>query len=279
MKMNRYVFLLAGIVIISLCGCSDKDSEYFATVTEAVGQTWTGGGLWAWPINDIREKLSDTIALDGGGHEEDGIFVYYIREDDVYYQFDLSKQISNTGQRSWQDAGAFRNKEDNTTFLFWYDFDIDNTKTPDLAVVEFAADDPENYVAQLYELKSEDTFSTFVNGCYGMGDILYVMWHDNQGNDRLSAIDHEKGQIQDLSKETLLVEAYAKEHSSASYVGQYCVLSESDSVTVYGADVREASDVPPVSLVFMAVKDGNQIAGRCYDLTSDEIPSQKPYKK
>ena len=41
---------------------------------------------------------------------------------------------------------------------------------------------------------------------------------------------------------------------------------------IYGADIREADDMPPISLVFMAVKDEKTIAGLYYDLTSDDAP-------
>ena len=262
--------------MIHMCGCSATESENFDFVTEAVERNWSSEELSTWPANVLLKELNNTIVLDGGGHETDGVFTYYVREDDTYYQFDLSGLLSDHGQQSWQDAGAFRNPEDNTTILCWHDFDIDDAKTPDLAIVEFPTGHPEDYTAQFYVLRSEDAFSIYVINCYSLGDSIYVMWHDNQGRDRLSVIQQAEGQIQDRSEETTLLEQYAKEKSTVSYIGQYCVLLENNGVTVYSADVREADDMLPVSLVFMAVKDGKPLAGMYYDLTLDEMPEIAP---
>ena len=272
MKIKKIIMIVVGLLTVSMCGCSAAEPEYFDSITKTVENNWTNDALKWWPMNALIKEQSDTLALDGGGHEEQGIFVYYVREDDTYYEFDLSDQQTARGQQDWQHAGAFRRQTDDTTFLCWHNFDIENSTTPDLAIVEFPAKHPENYTAQFYTLGTEDSFSICVNDCYILGDSIYVMWRDNQGQDRLCAIQQDEGQIQDLGKETALLKQYAVEKSSASFVGQYCVLSENDGVTIYGADIREADDMPPISLVFMAVKDGKTIAGLYYDLTLDEAP-------
>ena len=276
MRNKKFNILSVCILTIYMCGCSSTESVYFDSVDEAVDRNWSSEEFRSWPANVLLKELNNTMVLDGGGREADGVLTYYVREDDTYYQFDLSEQLSDHGQQSWQDAGAFRTPEDNTTILCWYDFDIDDTKTPDLAIVEFPTEHPEDYTAQFYALRSEDAFSIDVLHCYSLGDSVYVMWHDNQGRDRLSVIQQAKGQIQDCSEETTLLEQYAKEKSTVSYIGQYCVLLENNGVTVYSADVREAADRPPVSLVFMAIKDGKPLAGLYYDLTQNEMPKVVP---
>lgn len=271
MKIRKISMVTICILTILMCGCSVTEPEYFGSVTETIERNWTNDEFAWWPMNVLIKE--QCLMLDGGGHEENGVFIYYVREDDASYQFDLSEQLTAHGQQDWQNAGAFRRLEDNTTFLCWYDFDIDHTRMPDLAIVEFPAEHPENYTAQFYMLEPEDSFSVSAPSCcYSLGDWIYVMWHDNQGKDRLCAIQQDKGQIEDRSEETALLEQYAREKTSASCVGQYCVLSENGRVTIYGADIREANDMPPVSLALIAVEEGKILAGMYYDLTQDEMP-------
>lgn len=271
MKIRRIIVIAISILTILMCGCSTTEPEYFDSITETIERNWTNDERSWWPMNVLISE--QCLMLDGGGHEENGDFIYYVREDDASYQFDLSEQFTAYGQQDWQNAGAFRRKEDNATFLCWYNFDIDNTRTPFLAIVEFPAEHPENYTAQFYMLEPEDSFSVSAPSCcYSLGDWIYVMWHDNQGKDRLCAIQQDKGQIEDRSEETALLEQYAREKTSASCVGQYCVLSENDHVTIYGADIRQANDMPPVLLVLITVEEGKILAGMYYDLTQDEMP-------
>lgn len=271
MKIRRIIVIAISILTILMCGCSTTEPEYFDSITETIERNWTNDERSWWPMNVLISE--QCLMLDGGGHEENGDFIYYVREDDASYQFDLSEQFTAYGQQDWQNAGAFRRKEDNATFLCWYNFDIDNTRTPNLAIVEFPAEHPENYTAQFYMLEPEDSFSVSAPSCcYSLGDWIYVMWHDNQGKDRLCAIQQDKGQIEDRSEETALLEQYAREKTSASCVGQYCVLSENDHVTIYGADIRQANDMPPVLLVLITVEEGKILAGMYYDLTQDEMP-------
>ena len=272
MKIRKIIIIAASILTVYMCGCSAAGPEYFDVVTETVERNWTSDEFEWWPTNVLLREQNNTVILHGGGSVKQGVLDYYIRDDDMYYQFDLSEQFPGHEQWEWMNVGAFRKPEDNITFLCMYDFDWENARTPDLIIVEFPAEHPENYTAQLYTLGEEDSFLIDVTCCYSLGDSIYMMWRDNHGKDRLCAIQQDKGQLQDLGDETALLEQYARGKSSASFVGQYCVLSENDGVTIYGADVREASDMPPVSYVLMAVKEGKPLAGIHYDLMLNEAP-------
>lgn len=257
---KRAVCGIIVFLVYLLCGCAgeDKYQNYFEFVSKIAKEKGN--------LGNVREFTCDII-LTGGGREADGVFTYYINEDDAYYHFDLSEQLTETEQVNWEAAAAFRREEKNTTCVCWRAISLDGTKTPNLAVVEFVTDNPQMYTTNLYTIQGNGVV-TDIN-CYGFNNLVYVMWCDS-GQDRLSVIEHNKRELRDLSIETELLEEYAKEKLSAIYIGNYCVLSEVDNVIVYGAEVREASDMPVTEIVLMAIKDGVPVDYMSIDLMAKE---------
>lgn len=76
-------------------------------------------------------------------------------------------------------------------------------------------------------------------------------------------------ELKDLSTKTELLKECAKEKLSVIGACNYCVPSETDDMTIYGAEVREASDMPATAVALMAMKDDEPIAYMNVDLTAE----------
>ncbi|MCD8037779.1 MAG: hypothetical protein LUE96_01630 [Lachnospiraceae bacterium] len=262
-KIKTSAALIMGAILSMLCGCAAEEN-YFSSVTEMAKQLKDSGVDGELLISDFLDSMCDT-QLTGGAHEKDGIFTYYINEDDAYYEFDLSELTDETEKQYWTQAGAFRRADENATYLCWSNFDLQGNVNPahDLAVVRFDTDDPADYEVWIYSLETENALNTDIS-CYGLGDSLYVMWRDTQGMDRLGVIESDMGEIRDLSAELSFLKEYVEKEFSGDLIKEalpwsYCVLAQDNGVVIYGADVREASDMPNMGLAFMAVSDGEAV--------------------
>ena len=190
----------------------------------------------------------------------------------VFFHLEDLLTDADADEWDWASAGAFSDEEQGKTYLCYYDFnDLTNAgeRDPQLILVEFDTDAPENYQATPYSVEPRDIFSWYCEG-YRIGENLYIA-----GQEELGAIDLNTKEFRYCREEKALAEEYAKkvmgEEYAMYYLRTFRGMLEQDDVTVYSAEIAEANDVPAVGMVFVAVRDHQPIAYMHIDLIAEDI--------
>ena len=227
------------------------------------------------PTSSLMEALCDS-GVTNGGREENGLFISYIeyeKDTEPEFVFFRLKELltdAEADEWDWASAGAFLDEEQGKTYLCYYDFnDLTNAgeRDPQLILVEFDTEDPENYQATPYAVEPRNIFSWYCEG-YRIGDDLYIA-----GQEELGAIDLNTKEFRYCREEKSWAEEYAQKvyGEGSYYLRAFRGILEQDDVTVYSAEVAEAIDVPAVGMVFVAVRGNQPIAYMSVDLTAEDI--------
>lgn len=274
---KRSAFLLS-ILIFALCGCGSEETDqdcppYFQTILQEFTTDWMDYSVGGHPTSSLMEALCDS-GVTNGGREEDGIFTCFIKQDNdaegEYASFDLKELLTDAEEWNWASAGAFCDEDKGKTYICYYDFnDLTEAgeRDPQLILVEFDTEDPENYQATPYAVEPRNIFSWYCEG-YRIGDDLYIA-----GQEELGAIDLNTKEFRYCSEEKSWAEEYAQKvfGEGSYYLRAFRGILEQDDVAVYSAEVAEAIDVPAVGMVFVAVRGNQPIAYMSVDLTAEDI--------
>lgn len=284
--MKKTVLLISILTILFLlCGCSaekteEKYPEYFEPIVQETENMWEEKNSEANSLYMICSRLNGyDYGIENGGHEENGTFICYIQEDDEYYSFDMKEHITESDEWAWESIGVFREEENNRTYIVYVDFnqwgEID--RNPQLILIEFDTDNPENYQGTSYTVEPGGIVSD-VGDCYRIGGSIYlggiVHMSTEVGN---IVINLETKELSYRSAEYAALKSYAQkiidetEWEKPRSMSCFTAMSEKDGVMVYGAKISEGFDAPADILVFAAFKDGEPIAYMSVDLSEDEL--------
>ena len=279
MKRKIARLLVLSTLILSFYGCASGKADqtypsYFEPVIQELTTGWTDYRE-GHPTSGLMDVFCDG-GMFNGGREENGLFISYIeyeKDTEPKFVFFRLKELltdAEADEWDWASAGAFLDEEQGKTYLCYYDFnDLTNAgeRDPQLILVEFDTEDPENYQATPYAVEPRNIFSWYCEG-YRIGDDLYIA-----GQEELGAIDLNTKEFRYCREEKSWAEEYAQKvyGEGSYYLRAFRGILEQDDVTVYSAEVAEAIDVPAVGMVFVAVRGNQPIAYMSVDLTAEDI--------
>lgn len=277
--MQKKVILLLTTMLLILGGCGKQTiPPYFESIVQEMETNWESSGD-SLSTYGLTEVFCDK-GLSNGGRQEDGIFTCFIQGGDLgdgeYFQFDLSNQLPASEEWEWSSAGAFLDEEEEQGYVLFYDFNMltaAGVRDPQLMLVEFSIDNPEEYQATPYSVSPRETFSWHCES-YRIGNNLYI-----RGQDDLAVINLDTKEFSMCSEEYTIAEAYAQKVIAENYATEgksyymlfFRTINEKDDVVVYAAEISEASDVPGEGIIFVAFKENEPIAYMHADLRVEDI--------
>lgn len=275
--MQKKVILLLTTMLLILGGCGKQTiPPYFESIVQEMETNWESSGD-SLSTYGLTEVFCDK-GLSNGGRQEDGIFTCFIQGGDLgdgeYFQFDLSNQLPASEEWEWSSAGAFLDEEQG--YVLFYDFNMltaAGERDPQLMLVEFSIDNPEEYQATPYSVSPRETFSWYCES-YRIGNDLYI-----RGQDDLAVINLDTKEFRMCSEEYTIAETYAQKVITENYATEekpyymlfFRAISEKDDVVVYAAEISEASDVPGEGIIIVAFKENDPIAYMHVDLRAEDI--------
>lgn len=279
MKRKIARLLVLSTLILSFYGCASGKADqtypsYFEPVIQELTTGWTDYRE-GHPTSGLMDAFCDG-GMFNGGREENGLFISYIEYEKntepefVFFRLKELLTDAEADEWDWASAGAFLDEEQGKTYLCYYDFnDLTNAgeRDPQLILVEFDTEDPENYQATPYAVEPRNIFSWYCE-CYRIDDNLYVA-----GEDTLGVINLSTGEFDYCRDEYALAEEYAQKviGEETYYMRTFRAILQQDDVTVYSAEIAEANDSPAVGMIFVAIRDNQPIAYMSVDLTAEDI--------
>ncbi len=270
-KVKKKIVLTLGLFLLFCGGCSAEEPEddcpaYFEPIVQKLEECRRTG-----------EGLSSALRLEaqtykGGGKYEDKVYYYYI-DDENYIPVDLGDVLQGEEEWDWSTAGVIQDEQKNRTYVLLHDFNMGSSaeppqeRDPQLILLDFDADNPEDYSITTYNTDPRNLFAWDM-WVYKVGDYIYFANIPN--NTVLAELDPGTKELRYCLDEY----AYTKKCAELNIDGfaDYHMYSfgaelERDGVYVYGGYISVADDIGlPVGMVATAYKDGRPIAYLTADL-------------
>lgn len=272
------ILCVAGVtagVLLSFTAEEKNDyPEYFSSIVQEIEAS--RDAIRELPFYSMSKWWEDSI---GVGAYADKVFTCYI--DGEYYPFDLKDELTDSQEWKWIAAGVFHREGENRVYACLNDFNAvpsgmeQIVRNPQLLLIEFSTDEPQNYNVTPYTVEPYGAFVWVDGMCYRIGNNIYIKSKSAQYD--LGVINLDTKQFHYCVDEYSAMEEYAEKFIQEKYAGEnYAMYSlsgtfEQDGVIVYSATITEASDVAPVGIVFSAYRDNDLIAYMGVDLTTDEV--------
>lgn len=240
----------AGLIYFGRMKNGSDYPEYFSHAVDLIlAQEEQEEGNWPWVISDWWTDGEECIRYDYMNK------VFTCTTDAGTYSFDLSGVLDGDDEWVWCFGGLFPD-DNGTKYLLLYDFSyMDHLEEewnlqPQLILVEFSADKPEEYTLTAYETDPSDFY--WPNSCYLLEDKIYI-----SSDAALASIDLKTGDMYFFSEEAETAAEYALEYFGEDYRTWYFnAVYEEDGVTVLSAMVSRANDESPTGAMFLAYEDG-----------------------
>ena len=266
--MKKRYFILLSILILFLYGCTDEKAneyypEYFIPIVKEIEEHWKDYAHYGGNLIVIDRWWSRGVQT--GIYKEKEYTSYIYGET---HTFNLENELAESENWDWQTAGAFQTKE--RTYIALVDFNLmyddNDVPNPQIILLDFATDNPEDYLVTPYTVEPPRAFC-WLECSYILGNNLYIASKEN-----LAAINLQTREFYHCKEENSIVMNYAKEKFGDDYWAFFLrTVFEQDEVLVYSAEVSEADDMPPIGVVFVAYKNMNPIAYMSVDFRSDEM--------
>lgn len=268
--MKRTIAWLISVVALLISGCSDKNLKetypvYFIPIVQELEASW-----------EELHSISNSFVMDAWweeglktGEYKDKAFISYMGEED--YSFDLKEYLTEAEEWYWQTAGIFRREGEDRTYVCLVDFNMmyeeDIVQNPEVLLIDYAAENPEDYQVTSYEVNPTRALNWLVQ-CYRMGDNIYIA-----SDIALGVINVNTKEFYLCKEEYSVVDRYVKEKfgENSYYADFFRATLEQDGTIVYSAEVSEANDIPPIGAVFAAFKDNKAIGYMYVDFTADNF--------
>ena len=277
--MKKKTLLPICFFVLILSGCSAKMSkqdyqdypDYFTPIIQEIKADGSGVGLYSVMDKWWDKNLCDSLNTGQYVYGEYAGKEYICEINGESYSFDLQDELMGTGKWNWWMAGVFFDEEEdmvyiclNNAFLYYEDI----VQTPQLLLIEFPTEKPEEYQVWSYEVEPQNLFGGEVRKCYRLGDNIFIA-----GEEELVSIDLNTKQLRYCNEEHLALVNFVNQ----KYGGEghqpvfFRAVYEQGGVTVYSVHVSEAFDIQPVAVVYAAVQNEKIISYMSIDLAAEHM--------
>lgn len=243
--------------------------DYFTPIIQEIKADDSGVGLYSVMDRWWDRNLCDSLKAGQYVYGEYAGKEYICEINGESYSFDLQDALVGTGKWNWWMAGVFLDEEEgivyiclNNAFLYYEDI----VQTPQLLLIEFPTEKPEEYQVWSYEVEPQNLCGGEVRKCYRLGNSIFIA-----GEEELVSIDLNTKQLRYYTEERLALENFVdKKYGEEGYQAVFFrAVYEQEGVTVYSVHVSEAFDVQPVAVVYVAVQNEEIISYMSIDLTAE----------
>lgn len=245
--------------------------NYFAPIIQQIKADDSGVGLYSvmdmWWDKDIHGLLEDGKLEYVYGEYSDKEYTCEIDEES--YSFDLQDELVGDGKWNWWTAGTFFDEDNDMVYICLnnaFSYDEDMVQTPQLFLIEFSTEKPEEYQVWSYEVEPQNLFSAEVHKCYCLRDKIFIA-----GQTGDVSIDLNTKRLRYYTKERLALEDFVNEkYGEEGYQAVFFrAVYEQDGITVYSVHVSEAFDIQPVAVVYAAIQNEKVISYMSIDLAAE----------
>lgn len=237
-----------------------------------VGCTGTKGADYKKELKEVvafqKEAVSSSRweeSIAPGGKYENKVFSCYI--DGEWVDFDLSEELTAADEWDWTVAGVFRREGEEKTYVCLRDINMqrETVQVPQLMLLEFDTENPQEYTLYPYELENPQVFGWEVDACYRMEEEIYVSFRNET-----VAINTDTKELRNCEKEVAWLETYAADKAAdKESLHNFRAVSVKDGAVTYAAQISENFTDTAMKKVYVTVKDGEAKAYAYVELTQD----------